>query len=179
MTPHASTDPPPASRRLLGHIHAPAALVIGTFWLYAGLWKLVDSNTLGTALTAHGVLPLRTTTPIAVLLPPLEAALGLCIALGGAAGRHRLLTASICTGLALLLCFMAYIAIVPAEAIKAAGCGCGVPGSGWLSRGLGMSERAGLLGADAALVGLHVLCYLGTGPSQLTPTPRPGPAPSP
>ena len=98
-------------------------MLLGAFWLWAGVAKIVGHAAFAAVLEGHGSLNAGGIA-VALTIPYVEALLGIAwIATTRTKTKKWLCAASVC----LLLMFVAYILTVPQAQLSKFGCGCGAP----------------------------------------------------
>lgn len=129
-------------------------------WIWSGMLKLLAPDAFQAVIAVHGVLPEALIVPAVRGVPLVEVCLGLGFAwyFGHRAATMRLLGVS----LALITLFTVYLAMVPAQIIREAGCGC--QGGSGVSRSftdsIGIDARASAMGFNTALAAIHLFLIL-------------------
>jgi hypothetical protein len=146
---------------------------VAFIWLWAGLWKLVESDQFIRALRGHEVLP-ESVIGYWWIVPVSGVALAAGIVLLSAPSRQS------GTGMLVLvvslLCIVgmsAYVLVVPSNAIASNGCGCRpTVGGEWIGKAakhVTLLFNSIVLGAHAAL--LFYLVRKSSPSKELVPTP--------
>lgn len=130
--------------------------LLASVWLLAGVGKLVNAADFAYILTQHNLLP-NEVVRFSWLLGVCEAFLG---ALLVAVPKHRTAFRWACgTSATLLVAFMFYLLLLPADTLRRVGCGCQLLFR--FSRHQATSDRWMLLGANAALFIINVVIARG------------------
>jgi hypothetical protein len=144
-----------ARRRGAPALASWTALLIAAVWIWSGSQKLTHPDAFVETVRVHRVVP-EVFVAWAVALGPVEAGLGLALAMTATGSPRRTHVFTLSASVALTLCLTCYLLQIPDAVLASSGCGChGIMRVSAWPRSATMS-RAAALTLNGALLAMHV-----------------------